>query len=119
MNHSKRQDCPEYQKFMANRATEPAYKQSLRQQMLDRIDKDAGQTTAISALAAISHIGRGGSFDSIKDQIKLETTDGRERVRWVQMIAGAMVMIDATQPDSPLAAEMKKLCDYADQAAFG
>lgn len=87
--------------------------------MLDRMDKDAGQTTAISALAAISHIGRGGSFDSIKDQMKLETTDGRERVRWVQMIAGAMVMIDATQPDSPLAAEMKKLCDYADQAAFG
>ena len=73
----------------------------------------AANATAMDSLGCISHIGRGGKFEAIKDRIKVDLVD----CRWVEALSGALLFAEAT--DSPSTVELKKLVDFVDEIVFG
>lgn len=89
---------------------------SLRQQMLDRMSNETDAPPvryAMDSLGCISHIGRGGSFDEIKDRIKTDLVD----CHWVEALSGAMLFAEAC--DSPYVAELRRLVTFVDEIVFG
>lgn len=67
----------------------------------------------LNPLAAVSAIGRGQTFESIKDRIVIDVENLQERLAWVQYLAGARVMINALGHEYE--SEMKLLVEHVDR----
>lgn len=90
---------------------------SLREQQLDRMDgRIERKNDQLSPVAAVSHIARGGSFESIKDRVELSAkacVDIRERVRWIHVIAGALQVAIGIE-NSSIEPQLQMLADFTD-----
>lgn len=86
--------------------------------MLDRINHgkpssaSAASSIAITPFEAVSRIGLGQKFESIKD--KIDFSRGFSVHEFQSIVSGAIVFAIAV--DSPLESELQKLVDFVDAA---
>jgi hypothetical protein len=116
--NSQRQNMCGYEEFSQNYQGSKMDRKTLREQMLERMDGQIERKNdQLSPLAAVSHIARGGSFESIKPRVELSAkacVDSRERVRWIQVISGALQVAIGIE-NSTVEKQLQMLADFTDE----